>query len=107
MTATKVNTVLALTALWASRPGPDATTEQVAAWYAGKARVHEELAEQAPTEVERAQECAHAAAAAEHVHRLLLEAVPRPAGAEAEAVYQADRAAAVAAAARVLTGVSA
>lgn len=85
----KVNTLLALTALWASHPAPDAAPEQVAAWYAAKARTHEALAEQAPTIAERTEELAYAVAAAEHARRLLLDGVPRPAGAEAEAVFLA------------------
>lgn len=86
-----VNTLLALTALWASRPTSGAAPEQVAAWYAAKSRTHEALAAEAPTDAERCQEMCHAAAAAEHARQLLLDTVPRQAGAEAEAVYLAPR----------------
>lgn len=93
MTATtSTNAVLALTALWASRPGLDASVEQVAAWYGDKARVHELLAAQASEPIEAAAEQAHAVAAYEHARRLLLDACPRPVGAEAEALDLGERA---------------
>jgi len=88
----KLNMVLALAALWASRPGLNTPAEQVAAWYQAKARTHEELAEQVDTAAERAEAEANAVAAYEHANRLLLDASPRPAGAEAEAVALAEQA---------------
>jgi hypothetical protein len=88
----KPNMVLALTALWASRPGLNAPAEQVAAWYQAKGRTHELLAREAATRAERAEAEANALAAYEHANRLLLDASPRPAGAEAEAVMLAEQA---------------
>jgi hypothetical protein len=84
--------VLELTALWASRPALNAPAERVAAWYQAKGELHEQMAGAATAADEASAEQAHAAAAYEHARRLLLDARPRPTGAEAEAVGLGERA---------------
>ena len=69
-----MNAMIELATLWASRPGLDATTEQIAAWYQAKARTHERLAAQVGTQTERVTELGHAAAAYEHARGLLIAA---------------------------------
>ncbi|HEX3778150.1 MAG TPA: hypothetical protein VHX38_00650 [Pseudonocardiaceae bacterium] len=64
-----MNALTEFTALALSRPGPDAPTERVAAWYEAKGRLHEHLASGADP-MEAAGELAHAAAAYEHARRL-------------------------------------
>ena len=69
-----MNALIELTALSLSRPGPDAPTDRVAAWYLAKGRLHEQLAALAGPE-EAAGELAYAASAYEHARRLTR---PRP-----------------------------
>jgi hypothetical protein len=64
-----MNALIEFTTLTRSHPGPDAPTEQVAAWYEAKGRLHEHLAATVGP-VEAAGELAYAAAAYEHARRL-------------------------------------
>lgn len=63
--------LIELTALGMSRPGPDATPEQEAAWYDAKGHTHEGLARQARTPAEQITELQYAAAAYARARRLL------------------------------------
>ena len=89
-TTPPVNIVLALTTLWASQPGPNATLEQEAAWYTDKARTHEQIADLARTDDERAEHQSHAAAAAEHARALHIKAEAKRRQAEADAAREAE-----------------
>lgn len=72
-----VNAVSEFAALWASRPGLDASVEQTSAWYRAKGELHEWLAGQAERRgdvAEQATEQGYALAAHEHACALLIEA---------------------------------
>lgn len=67
----------------AHRPTADATTDQVAAWYQEKGRLHEHLAAAETDSAAAAAELAYAAAAYEHARRLAAEISSQPAYAAA------------------------
>jgi hypothetical protein len=63
-----INAIIALTALFTRRPGPDAPVDAVAEWYQAKGRMHEQLAARGGADA--AEESAHAAASYAHARRL-------------------------------------
>jgi hypothetical protein len=73
-----MNALIEFAALARAHPGPDASTDQVTAWYEAKGQLHEHLAAGARDPAEESAELAYAAAAYEHARRLARQA--RPAG---------------------------
>jgi hypothetical protein len=66
-----MNTVLALSTLWQTRPTVDAPPATVAAWYQAKGYLHEQIAAQGGPD--EAAELAYAATAYDHARRLLAQ----------------------------------
>lgn len=73
-----MNALIEFARLLASRPGPDAPADEVAAWYQAKGWLHERLADHGSPE-EAAGELAYAAAAYEHARQLTHQPAGQPA----------------------------
>jgi hypothetical protein len=67
-TLTGGRAVTAITAVWMATPGPNATDDELAAWYQAKGHLHEQLARAGGPDA--ATETAYAAAAYDHARRL-------------------------------------